>query len=312
MDNADVTLKDVDNLKTILNHLKMMSEFGIDSSMEQYFLRMLDIAVNFQSYLIHTAKFPEIHRLTINKKILGANKRIHKISFLKYPPNELVKSYGRCNLPKQSVLYASHGGLMIYSEMRPEVGDLVTMSTWKTKNDDTLTFCPIFKNQPPNNTLNLNTHYYNSEFNKMISKFPPNQLKLVDELTQFIADAFSKRFKHNSNDSNYLISAYFSDIMLNKYQDNDIDAILYPSVQQSLAFENLAIKPEAFDLKYSLVEVDESIVVQTPKDGKGGYFSEGINNSKDFELDNDIIRWGESNRTEEEMEIYKLNGYDFN
>ena len=38
--------------------------------------------------------FPELQRLTINKNVLGKNRRIKEIKYLKYPPKELVKKYG--------------------------------------------------------------------------------------------------------------------------------------------------------------------------------------------------------------------------
>lgn len=292
--DKDFTSKDVYNFKTIINFIRNLSADGIRSGNVKMITKLLNSVIDFQSYLYHEQAFPEIHRLTINKKILGSNKRITDIRQLKYPPKEYVKSFGRCNQPGQSMLYASYGMLSILSEMKPELGDLISISTWKSIDNATLTLCPIFRNQPPDGTRNITSYQYNEQFERLLKDMPPNVAAKVEYLTQFIADVFSKRFQHNSNDVNYLISAYFADIMLNKYQNNAVEAIFYPSVQQKLAFENLAIKPEAFDAKYQLVSVDESIIVKTPADGDGGYFQEGISKCKDFDFENDIILWGDS------------------
>lgn len=235
--------------------------------------------------------FPELNRLTINRQILGANKRINEIKFLKYPPPELVKSYGRCNVPGQSVLYASYGMLNIMSEMKPKMGDLITISTWKPKKDAPLSFYPIFFNQPPDGTINLTMHKYMQEFQRLNKDYPPNLRYMLERLTSFIADAFSRRFPHNSNNLNYLVSAYYANKMLNEYNDAKIDAIFYPSVQQKLAFENIAIKPQVFDEKYELVEVDQSVVVMVPNHRGNGYFTEGISYCKKFDFDAGKILW---------------------
>nr|WP_068889547.1 hypothetical protein [Pedobacter panaciterrae] len=309
--DQDFTNKDVYNFKTVLTFIKRLSSNGINASNAEMITKLLDGVIDFQSYLYHEQEFPKIHRLTINKKILGSNKRITDIRQLKYPPKEYVKSFGRCNQPGQSMLYASYGMLSILSEMKPELGDLITISTWKSIENATLTFCPIFRNQPPDGTINVTSYQYNKEFNRILKDFPPNKAAKVDLLTQFIADAFSKRFRHNSNDMNYLISAYFADIMLNKYQNNAVEAIFYPSVQQKLAFENLAIKPDVFDAKYKLISVSENIVVKTPRDGDGGHFQEGISKCEAFNFETNEILWDNKYyQSNDKMDMYRKMGYE--
>ncbi len=298
--------------KTVINYVRNITEQDIILGIIEAVTKILDEAVDFSWYMYDVQEFPEIVRLTINKKILGSNKRIHDINHLKYPPAHLVKSYGRCNLPGQSVLYASYGMLSILSEMKPELGDLITISTWKNVENATLTFCPVFLNQPPDGSINLRSHRYERQFQKLLKDIPKNATIAIEFLNQFVADAFSKRFKHNSNDINYLISAYFANQMLYKFKEHGIEAIFYPSVQQKLAFENLAIKPEVFDAKYKLVKVQEDIVVKTPRDGGGGYFQEGIGECTSFDFDSRIILWTDKfYQSEETMKEYTRNGYDF-
>lgn len=308
----DASDRDVSNFRFMLNHLWVLVQDGIQESTKDYVLRVLNEVIDFHSFLIHKAQFPVLHRLTINKKIVGFNKRIVDIGQLKYPPSKLVKSYGRCNSPGQSVLYASNGMLMILSEMRPERGDLITISTWENTYNSELTFAPIFMNQPPDGTFNETSYNYSKQFDSLVKGFPPNIQLKAKMLAQFIADVFSMRFRHNSNDVNYVVSAYFSDIILNKYYDGAVDAIFYPSVQQNLAFENLAIKPEIFDASYKLASVKEAVIVKTPSDGDGGYFQEGISECKNFDFITNTILWPSTYRQSNEViQNYREIGYEF-
>ncbi|WP_448635248.1 hypothetical protein [Pedobacter panaciterrae] len=308
----DFSDQELYEFRTIINYLRGLTQNGIFSEITHPITKILDEAIDFSWYMYDVQEFPEIVRLTINKKILGSNKRIHDINHLKYPPSHLVKSYGRCNQPGQSILYASYGLLSILSEMKPELGDLITISTWRSLDNATLTFCPVFKNQPPDGTINLTSQRYEKHFQNLLKELPKNAAIAVEFLNQFVADAFSKRFQHNSNDINYLVSAYFANQMLYKYKEHNIEAIFYPSVQQKLAFENLAIKPEVFDAKYRLVSVKEDIVVKTPRDGDGGYFQQGISKCENFDFDNDTILWTDKfHQTDESMTEYTKVGYDF-
>jgi hypothetical protein len=302
----DFRQEDVTKLNTVLNYFRSISEYGITTSNEKQLIEILNNVIDFDCYLTHEQEFPELHRLTINKKILGSNKRIDNIEFLKYPPEHLVTSYGRCNMPNQSVLYASYGMLNIYSEMKPLKGDLVTISTWRSKDNSTLKFHPIFLNQPPDGTVNLIMYNYNMEYLKLIEQYPPNMKKRITLLNSFVADMFTKRFSHNSNDLNYLFSAYFSNRMLNKNNNVDVEAIFYPSVQQKLAFENIAIKPNVFDKKYELLEVKQSFVVMDHTDNKGGCFSESVSKCNNFDIENSKILWDGTYETyTEKLQYYK-------
>lgn len=301
----------VNTFKSLLGHVKAMSNTELDETKADYIIKILNDLIEFKSFIVAELEFPEIDRLTINRNILKTNSRIKDINLLKYPPKELVKSYGRCNLPNQSVLYASFGPLMIMSEMRPKVGDLITTSTWKNIDDTPLKITPIFKNQPANGTINLNSYNFNETYNKLLKQHPSNVAKEIDHLTQFIADAFSRRFKMNSNYSNYVISAYFSNQILNEY-DDQVDAIFYPSVQQSLSFENLAIKPLIFDKKYRLIKVKESIVVKSIEDGDGGYFTEGVCETETFDYESSTIHWPDKYlQPSEKIKLYQELGYKF-
>ena len=189
-------------------------------------------------------------------------------------------------------------------------GDLVTVSKWRAKDGSTLTYVPIFKNQPKDGTINPRMYEYIEPYEKELHKFPPNEQRKIELLNQFVTDAFTKRFRH-VNDLDYIFSAYFANRILNKDPNNVVEAIYYPSVQQSLAFENLAIKPDVFDAKYELIEVNESIVDMDYTMGRGGTMTRGITDGKTFDFAANKIQWKPTLLTGEEINSFKVQfGYE--
>lgn len=297
----DIDKSEVEQFSHLLTHLKRLTEDGVTPLIEKQTKWMLENAIPFFSALVLKQEFPEIRRLTVNKNILGKNKRISDIKYLKYPPKEYVSKYGRCNLPQQSVLYASFMMMTTLSELKPRTGDLITKSTWRLKDNYALTYCPIFKNQPKaKDIINPRTHELNQIYEENLKLYPENIKLQIDNLTQFIADVFTKRINRD-NHLDYIFSAFFSDRILNSFENGSIEAIYYPSVQDNLSFENLAIKPEIFDKHYYLYEVKDSVVVMDPSDKKGGYFMHGLSECKSFDYASGKILWGNVVRQPDEI-----------
>jgi hypothetical protein len=251
---------------------------------------MLEHAIPFFSNLVLTGTFPELKRITINRNVVGANKRIRDICYLKYPPANKVTKYGRCNLPGQSVFYGTFISMTALFEMRPRIGDLITESTWRLKGDQPLIYCPIFKNQPiRKDVINPRTFNLNQLYIEKLNEYPINIRRQIDSLVQFVTDSFTKQV-HTSNHLNYIFSAYFSNKILNVFENGSIEAIYYPSVKEKLSFENIAIKTDVFDRKYELIEVKDSVVDMDPFRG-GGYFMYGLDECKSFDYAAGKILW---------------------
>lgn len=308
MNTKDITDQEVKEFQNLLSYFKQFSNGGITGVIEKWLLDMLDETIKFHSYLTLHQVFPEIERMTINRHVVGKNKRIKDINYLKYPPADKVTKYGRCNLPLQSVFYGSFNIMVTMNEMRPEVGDLITRTKWRVRSDEPIKYCPIFMNQPhEENIMNDRTWAFKKQFEQLVEReFPKNTRQLVLDLNQFVADCFSKWIT-TDNHRDYLFSAYFSDLILNKIEDGSIDAIYYPSVKEDLSFENIAIKPTVFDRKYSLVKVDEDIVVGTPEKTSYGYSLEGISDCTSFDYTTGKILWdiGEYTQPDFKIQEYK-------
>jgi hypothetical protein len=291
------TPEDVKHFKNLLQYFRRLTDDGITSLIEPSLLTMLENSLPFFSHLVLEDIFDYVERLTINRNVVGSNTRIRNISQLSFPPAEKVTKYGRCNRPNQSVLYGGFNRMTVLSELRPGIGDIITVSKWRVKHDMPLKYVPIFKNQPrprsrltghvptieelinhPDNLLNERTWKINKLYEEQLVNVEPFLKEQIDDLVQFIADAFTRPVPSNHLD--YLISAFFSDVILNRFENGSIDAIFYPSVKQNLSFENIAIKPSSFVNKYEIYEVKDSVVVQTSP----GTFMLGLGDCKSFDL----------------------------
>jgi len=247
-------------------------------------------SITLLTSLTYKQKIETFRRVTINSNILGDNTRISEIKYLKYPPKEFVKKYGRANNIGESVLYATFDPITALSEMRPKLGDLITISTWKLKTNYDLTVTPIFKNSTKSgevhNEISLRAGI---EYNKLLRQYDDEQLrKQLDIIIQFVADCFNKEVE-DGNHFDYFLSSHYAKRLFWELQNGEIDAILYPSVRQSLTLTNIAIKPTIFDKNYGLEQVEESIITQIPSRTSSGWLMNGTGYSKTF--DEKQIMW---------------------
>ena len=239
--------------------------------------------------MTYKQKIPTFRRVTINSKVIGNNSRIFETKYLQQPPKELVKRYGRANSIQESVLYATFDPITAISEMRPNIGDIITISTWNLKTDYDLTVSPIFKNSTKDgeihNEMSLRAEI---EYEKSLKQYDEQLCKQLDIILQFVADCFNKEVE-DTNHYDYYLSAYYSNKIFGELQNGEIDAILYPSVRQSLAMTNIAIKPLVFEKNYEIEKVEESIITQIPSRTSSGWLMNGTGNSKEF--NSGLILW---------------------
>jgi len=261
----------LDVLKQILNQLRLFLMKGsINSEYEITCLKqILDKIITFiPSIIFDELGYKEIQRVTINKNLFGGrNESIKTTNYLKYPPSKNV-NYGRANLKGQSILYATFNHITALNEMKPNVGDLITISTWDISDDKALSVIPIFKitskNMIAHNLLSLQ---FLNEYEKVKKTLSKDVAKQSDELMTFIAECFAKEVEYD-NKYDYFMSAYFADRIFTGF---NVDAIVYPSVPEDLGFSNIAIRPHSFDSKYFLSKVEECYVVESPRENGHSY-----------------------------------------
>lgn len=279
-------------LQLVLNSLRPFLAKGSISEAHLKQIKFTLDSIPFFSSPIFNLGFDEVQRVTINKRLFGGeHKRIDQINLLKYPPAHLVSKYGRANFDKQSVFYAAFDSMTVLDELKPEAGDLITISKWEMKPEQKLNVSPIFKITTKDNvshnafSMNFLVGYENS-----LRKVPKEVAEQIDALIQFMAECFAKEVD-NANHLDYFLSAYFTNRIFHEFENGEIEAIVYPSVQKNLSFSNIVMKPESFEKKYTLKEVDESVVKVTPKQNGMGYFLEGTAWSKQFDYEKGTIIW---------------------
>ncbi len=266
-------------LKPLRKYLEKNSISENDLSLIKSILQEITLL----SSLMYRQRIDGFQRVTVNNWIKDINGRVEFIKHLKNPPKECVNKYGRANLINQSVLYATFDYITALSEMRPEVNDTITVSYWKLKSEYDLCVTPIFRNSTKDgivhNELSLRAQILS---NKMISQYDDNTKKQIQIILQFIADAFSKEVQ-NGNHYDYFLSSHYANRLLYEFENGEIDAILYPSVRQSLTLSNIALKEEIFEKYYEIEKVEESKIVSKPTIGKNGWMMEGTGYSNKFE-----------------------------
>jgi hypothetical protein len=239
--------------------------------------------------LTYKQKISTFQRITVNPKIFaGQNKRITEIKYLTNPPKELVNTFGRANSPGESILYATFDPITALSEMRPNIGDLITISKWRLKTEYDLTVTPVFKNSTKNGEVHNEMSFRaNIEYRKQLKQYDEQLQKQLDIILQFVADCFNKDV-NDGNHFDYFLSSHYANRLLWELQNGEIDAILYPSVRQSLTLTNIALKPLVFKTNYELELVEESVVTQNLSKASRGWLMEGTGYSKIFD-DKNII-----------------------
>lgn len=284
---------EINNFRKMLEYFRELSKGGVSGVIEDWLLNMLELTIPFQANFWFTENFSGFERITINKRVIGENNRIKYIKHLKYPPQKSVKKYGRCNLPRESVLYGTFNFMTAIVEMKPDRGDLITRSIWTCKNDNQLKYCPIFYNQPTKGkVVNPRSIYYKNMFERTLHSQYSNPAirEFIKELNKFISEQFSKPVT-SGNHRDYIFSSFFASKILNEMEDGTIDAIHYPSVQEDLSLDNIAIKPAVFDANFAISEVEESYVYGIPTKRSSGYILNGTGNTKTFDKFSGKIIW---------------------
>ena len=181
-----------------------------------------------------------------------------KKSEMTYCPKEKCLNFQRASLPGQPMFYgvisenqseqekarliATSECSVLYHQGKNSIGkEIFTISHWEVIKPLRLisfitstTFRNVTKNSLLNQLRELHQKYRN--------EFQSNQVDIAD----FISDEFSKRVAHNEPHQ-YIISATISSDII---RDNDIDGIIYPSVQmQGQCGVNVALLPKAVDEK---------------------------------------------------------------
>jgi hypothetical protein len=201
------------------------------------------------------------YRIIKNNTIHPDNKSITNTSFLKYPPLHIVNKigkYNRANTPNSNVFYGAESANAALLEMKPNKGELITLSIWRNKLNKIFYAYPMVH---PIAQLKDELH--------------PIYFKWENVIRSFLVNEYSKEV---NNHFQYIYSAVLSERFL-KINDehHNVQSIVYPSVKNNHKFDNLAIRPSDFDKYFEIYSIYEIIIDET-------YFQNEINYHNPFEI----------------------------
>jgi RES domain-containing protein len=203
-------------------------------------------------------------RVVKNKDVLGIERSLPNVSFLKYPPLEKVKEigkYNRANTPNFNMFYGATSVNAALMETKPEKNELITAGIWynpdlkRTLNTYTINFG---KSAIEANPLVKKGYDY---FQRIKEINHPLLMEVHEIIYEFLGEEYSKPA---NNHLDYFYSATYTEKILSDRKNKECsEAIMYASIQNKYKYENLAIIPEIFDERFVLVKIYEMVVNET-------------------------------------------------
>jgi hypothetical protein len=238
--NAWESLEDV---KEKLNYYRQLSKAGLQNLTSRQYLDLTEDLKYFLSASVGVPlslkreNFRYIYRVTVNKRITNNNNDpLTKISNLLGPP-AIFSPTGRCSIQPEdlSIFYCTLDFLAAVLEIRPNVGDKITISVWRINENQSLTTHMALHPKLVNN--DFFTEYYKITKGRK----HPVVAEIIDEILFFFTEEFLKK-SDDQYPENYLFSSYFSFVTHSSPKENNfkLDTVLYPS-NKVFGATNLAI-----------------------------------------------------------------------
>lgn len=168
---------------------------------------------------------------------------------LSYPPDEFAKA-SRCNRHGYSVFYGSNENGVPIFETRPEIGQYVVVTGFKPRKKGTFDILlPIIGVKQIRENLSLRDP---SDSMVNILSEDMHYKENSDLVSLEIDNHIAKWFSTPANESNkhiYRLTTAFFQILTNnvKYDDDEVHALIYPSVESDITGYNIAIKKKVVD-----------------------------------------------------------------
>lgn len=258
-------MNDTQILKYYINNLRnYLNKNSINETCSKQIEFFLSNQFTFITNLTFKKEIIFFQRVTVNSRVNDGNEiRINDISKLKYHPKGAYKN-GRANLIGEKILYATDDIITALKEARVKENEKITISTWRLKTSNKLTFTPIFKNFPiKSEVINIDFFKLHLEYKNKLKEYNIEAQQQIDIFVQFLTDCFTKDVDE-TNHYDYYLSSFYAHRLFNFLQDGEVDAILYPSVKEDLVTTNIAMKHNVFEENYELFLVEEKVVNLSP------------------------------------------------
>ena len=249
-----LNLNPPDKIKEKLDYYKSLFNKTHDLSVDEFEKLKNDIKTFFNLKIGGFTEDPpkRLVRISNNNNILSAQGKelsyLTDISQLLAPPIDYC-NFGRCNIPNQQVLYCAVNEAGAYWETKPQNGDVITISHFELK---------------PDAKVNCNVIRKEKTQNPKISHLLQEVYYLLED---FFLDAYSMEVS-GDRPGDYIFSALLSSEMLfyPVVADNNVEGIIYPSVQKKKHGQNFAIRNDLILERYNLIGVETRFILDEYKD----------------------------------------------
>lgn len=177
------------------------------------------------------------------------------ISEYSYPPNHLINSYQRANIPGHPVFYCSNDVStsifeVLKNEPKIDPEDVFYLSEWKFKNNLDIRVTPyLFGNLAQDSPYKLWTESTAHQINKLLKKdFSPDQINGFKKVLEYLSNLFVY-------DNTYTVSSFIAHQHLYANLSLRTDLFVYPSIQTDKYSINFAIHPNVVTEKLKLNRV---------------------------------------------------------
>jgi hypothetical protein len=218
--------------------------------------------------LSHDINITRLYRLVVNEDVTGENLPLGHSRFLTYPPLKTVSDknvYNRANTSETTIFYAAQTVDAALKEIRPKVGQLVSIGVWRPNIQRDFIGYPIVHDDA---TIQANAEVKvaNKNVREMEQSYHPALLKFFHYYIKLLSREYAKPINHKLE---YMLSALFSEHIFKVDDANpafNYDCILYPSVGNGFKTFNFAIKPAIIDRDFQLEKVIQLEITGTAFD----------------------------------------------
>jgi hypothetical protein len=172
------------------------------------------------------------------------------IKQMSYPPEHRVATFGRCNFPGQSMLYAANNieTSFLEIELNDKTPSAITLQ-FNLKEEEEIRLLSIgeLNHYRRHGRTRLDTPGAVEQLDNLLKPLDQYERIAYQFVDSYFADYFSRVRDERTERNLYEVTARIAGALLTQ---PDIDGIIYPSVRHAGGL-NFAIKPEVFDTKFT-------------------------------------------------------------
>lgn len=201
------------------------------------------------------------------------------VSEISYLPAKYVKGYNRGSSPGQSAFYCSDQPFAPFLEVKCKDGDLVALSTWRTKSHLVLNHIGFTKKT--GTMLKSTTDI--SGVHAFVSR-TKNHSELNSMIYEYLAFIFSRPIEGNTEEIYYKLTSSIANIMMSS---EVIQGLLYPTVQMWANANNILLKPSFVDEHMDFVNVEVGKI----RHENGNYIFDRIDSATNANMIDGKLAW---------------------